>query len=149
MKKQIARGMVIMLGILAMLTGCTREEIPEYHGETEYFQYAYVLSTGDSPAMSFAEENGKYVGKYVGIGELTELGKQQKELIIPKMIDGMQVIYLNYYISKLYFPREKYITSDVLEKIYLPNTIKEIHDSVEGGLYSCPNLKAVIYNSIC
>lgn len=145
MKKQIARGMVIMLGILAMLTGCTREEIPEYHGETEYFQYAYVWGEGSTGAALINVPDKQC---YAGIGELTELGKEQKEIVIPKTIGGKPVKYLGYYIMTWYWPKDKYFQSENLEKLYLPNTIKVVRGTSECSLVDCQNLKTVIYNSI-
>lgn len=145
MKKQIARGMVIMLGILAMLTGCTREEIPEYHGETEYFQYAYVWGEGSTGAALINVPDKQC---YAGIGELTELGKEQKEIVIPKTIGGKPVKYLGYYIMTWYYPKNKGFQSNNLEKLYLPNTVRRIRTADNASLLSCPNLTVIIYNSI-
>lgn len=145
MKKQIARGMVIMLGILAMLTGCTREEIPEYHGETEYFQYAYVWGEGSTGAALINVPDKQC---YAGIGELTELGKEQKEIVIPKTIGGKPVKYLGYYIMTWYYPKNKGFQSDNLEKIYIHNKIQGLGVWSEFSFIGCPKLNTIILNSI-
>lgn len=87
---QVAKKCAILfcLGLLPLLvSGCTnRTGGGGGHMTTNYFVYCYVKSAGASRATAN--------GDYVAVLELTELGKQQKTLIIPDNIDGKPVVQI-------------------------------------------------------
>ena len=67
------------------------------------FQYAYVWGEGSTGAALINVPDKQC---YVGIGELTEQGKEQKEIVIPKTIGGKPVKYLGCYIMTWYYPKK-------------------------------------------
>ena len=70
---------------------------------------------------------------------LTELGQQQKSIVIPKEIDGAAVVTLGEK-TPMWEPTLKEWHSDNLEKIYVTRFIKILY----GTFDNCPNLTKAI-----
>ena len=70
---------------------------------------------------------------------LSELGQQQKNIVIPKEIDGANVVALGEK-TFVWEPKVKKWYSDKLEKIYVTRFMKIL----DGTFDNCPNLKKAI-----
>ena len=70
----------------------------------------------------------------------TEKGNEQRFLVIPKYIDGMKVNALGY--SGLIFFSDPDIKSDVIEKVYFEDKIKNV---TRSSFRDCSNVKKVVY----
>lgn len=73
---------------------------------------------------------------------LSELGQQQKSIVIPKEIDGANVVALGER-TYVWEPKVRKWYSDKLEKIYLLKRLKILDETFDN----CPNLKKAI--SVC
>jgi len=71
--------------------------------------------------------------------ELTEKGKEQKEIIITSEIMGKPVLKL----GKAYIARTERFESEKLKKVYIPETVISIRDD----MFICENLEEIYINS--
>lgn len=69
-------------------------------------------------------------GKCVAITDLTEKGKELKEIVVPNKIGGKKVIAIE----------KKALASSMAEEVILPDTVKYIG---EKAISYCPNLKKI------
>lgn len=74
---------------------------------------------------------------------LTEEGKQQKEIVLPNTLKGIEVKYLGDVNSSA--SKWNYFTSDNLERLYIPS---DIEFGSSHALEGCPGLKEIIDVSV-
>ena len=107
-----------MIAILVItLSGCSKTTHRIY--ESGFFEYVIVGKIGNFPKNK--------ADQVVAIVSLTELGKEQETIDIPRTIDGKEVWYIGYRIIKgLIAENQPFpITSPNLKKMY-------IHDNIIG-----------------
>ena len=114
MKKKIALVGMVLLTVLATMSGCGKKT-------TEYFNYVIHQVSGE---------------KYIQIMELTDLGNEQEYIIIPGEIGGIKVKQLG---GIAYHGAWK---SEKLKKVYV-NCYSELRTS-EYFFQICPNLRKII-----
>lgn len=125
MKKILLCFIAVMLSIPLMLSGCrykpNEDYLPEY--ESGYFRYA-VRTLDDGTQKAY-------------LTGLTELGKEQTELIYPEEIAGIPVYGIGY-CRDVFMGTERVgrIESENLNKFYFPTMPKENGNS-NGGLLIC------------
>lgn len=128
MKKIVSAIMAVTMIIASAIafSGCKEEEdyLPEY--ENGYFVYAVRTN-----------KDGTKDGYLVG---LTEEGRKQKYLILPKELDGIRIKDFVYMRKTIFMGSEEYsrFSSITLKKLFVPfEPDSDCWRAVRG--YSCPN----------
>ena len=125
-------GLAFALMLVVPMSACLLPPYKIY--EEGCFQY--IITDSINPS-SFAKEKNK---KAVAIVLLTEIGKEQEILDIPRAIDGLEVQYLGYPIIRgglMAGDQVSPIESLNLKKIYMYDNIIWIEDYVLWETKSC------------
>lgn len=97
--------------------------------EEGYYQYIIVEENGID-----SNQNSMEVIAIVG---LTDLGKQQKIIDFPRVIDGKPVRYIGYRDRSTFMNSYYHLESDNLQKVYVHENIKRVYD--EAFVYFSEN----------
>ena len=113
----VISGLFCFYAVLFFTGGCKIIKELEMH-EDGYFQYIIM---GNPSRYPFPNERGEAVVAIVG---LTESGKEQEAIDIPREIDGMPVLRVGYTDDVCH--NEYYIESENLKKFYVHDNIVHI-----------------------
>lgn len=122
----------VMILILACIVGVAGVGCGKQYKEKGNFIYEVVTSVNGNKL-----EQSEY---YVQLRELSEEGKQQKYIVVPKEIDGYPVKYIGY--NNIAGGMQGEWNSDVLNKIYFSQSYTILSD---GCIGTCPNLEKILF----